>query len=104
MHNGIEASTLSINSGVFESPDGKRQIALNRPESEDRFRTLDNEALETLLEGIEFQRIDDRAGSLKSLASEIWRMFLILASLALILEALLCLPEKKQAQPILGIS
>ena len=98
------ASTLSINSGVFESPDGKRQIALNRPESEDRFRTLDNEALETLLEGIEFQRIDDRAGSLKSLASEIWRMFLILASLALILEALLCLPEKKQTQPILGIS
>ena len=43
----------------------------------------------------ENRRIDDAVGATSSLASEIWRAFLIAMVLALLLEALLCLPETK---------
>ena len=48
-----------------------------------------------LFAGLSYQRIDDAVGDTSSLASEVWRAFLYLMAAALMLEAILCLPEKK---------
>jgi hypothetical protein len=53
---------------------------------------LDDPALRTLLAGLDYQRIDDRLGDHSALASEIWRVFLVVMAAALVIEALLCLP------------
>jgi hypothetical protein len=37
--------------------------------------------------------IDDQAGAVGSLASEVWRMFLIAMIVALMAEAILCVPQ-----------
>ena len=53
--------------------------------------------LDQLFAGLEYRRIDDTAESGRSLTNEIWRTFLILMALALIGEALLCLPSRRDA-------
>lgn len=79
-------------------------LSLNRPVSEDDVRTLSEENLSGLLEGIEYRSIADEVDSNSSLASEIWRIFLIAMALALLAEAALCLPprieEKKESTPL----
>ena len=55
---------------------------------------LSDGTLEQVLNGLNYTRIDDRAGSSMALASEVWRTFLMLMIVALMAEALLCVPEK----------
>ena len=43
-----------------------------------------------LFRGLDFARVDDRAGSLSSLIQEIWRMFLVAMMVAMVAEAALC--------------
>ncbi|MEX2579280.1 MAG: BatA domain-containing protein [Verrucomicrobiales bacterium] len=86
----LKAGALEIRNGGEEG----RLVALNRPDSEDDLRTLSSEALEPLLEGVDYQRIDDRVGSGTSLASEVWRAFLVAMALALLIEAVLCIPPR----------
>jgi hypothetical protein len=93
--------------GAFETAEEsgtRRLLALNRPESEDDTRVLTPEALEPLLAGVDFRRIDDTVGSGSSLAAEIWRAFLVAMALALLAEAILCLPprpeEEKTSTPL----
>ncbi len=81
-----------------EDEAGRRLLALNRPEREDDPRRLNPEALEALLAGIDYRRIDDSVGSGASLASEIWRLFLAAMALALLAEAALCLPPKPEEE------
>jgi len=50
--------------------------------------------LEQVLNGLNYTRIDDKAGSAMALASEVWRTFLVLMIAALMAEALLSVPEK----------
>ncbi len=69
-----------------------RLIAINRPIEEDGASPLDEEALTGLLEGVEFRQIRDELGSGDSLLSEVWRAFLVAMALALLAEAILCLP------------
>jgi hypothetical protein len=69
-------------------------VALNRPQAEDRDQTLSRSEVETVLAGLDFQIVEDQVGSGKSLASEVWRLFVIVMGLALIVEAWLCLPPK----------
>ncbi|MBL8856105.1 MAG: hypothetical protein JNK57_19225, partial [Planctomycetaceae bacterium] len=69
-------------------------IALNRPTAEDRSETLTRVEVENVLAGLDFQIVEDQVGSGKSLASEIWRLFVMAMGLALIIEAWLCLPPK----------
>jgi hypothetical protein len=86
-----------LGAGAYASGSGeadRRLIALNRPAGEDDTRTLNPEALENLLAGVDYRQINDEVGSGASLASEIWRAFLIAMALALIAEAALCLPPK----------
>jgi hypothetical protein len=42
---------------------------------------------------LDFVRVNDQPGSLSSLIQEIWRAFMTLMLIALILEAALCLPK-----------
>ncbi|MEM1441792.1 MAG: BatA domain-containing protein [Verrucomicrobiota bacterium] len=72
----------------------ERLLALNRPITEDDTRLVDPEALDPLLEGVEFRRVSDELASGSSLASEVWRLFLIFMALALLSEAILCLPAR----------
>jgi len=81
----------------------KRLLALNRPTSEDDLRIVDAEGISPLLEGVEFRKIRDEVENESSLASEIWRLFLVTMALALLFEAALCLPlplEEKSEKPL----
>jgi hypothetical protein len=86
--------------GAWEDGEGEgaRLVAVNRPESEDDPRVLGAEALGALLAGVEFRRIDDEVGSGSSLASEVWRAFLVAMALALLAEAALCLPPRPEPE------
>ena len=79
--------------GAYEKDE--KFVALNRPAGEDLEATLDDATVDGLFAGLEFHRVEDRVGTETSLASEIWRAFLFLMALALIVEAILCMPDKK---------
>jgi hypothetical protein len=48
------------------------------------------------------QVIDDTLGSGKSLASEIWKVFVVLMGIALLVEAVLCMPPKVEPKTSLA--
>ena len=85
-------SQRTLNNGLYETPEAA--FALNRPLSEDAVEVLSDGTLEQVLNGLNYTRINDKAGSSMALASEIWRTFLILMIIALMAEALLCVPDK----------
>ena len=77
-------------------------IAINRPVTEDDTRLVAPESLDALLEGVDFRQISDELDSGSSLAAEVWRAFLVAMALALLAEAILCLPprtEQEEATP-----
>ena len=86
------AAQQELQSGAFSTED--KLAAINRPAGEDELRILDEPALEALFTGLDYQIIRDQVGSNDSLASEIWRAFLIAMALALLIEAALCIPPK----------
>jgi hypothetical protein len=75
-------------------PDTEKQrlLAINRPITENESGPIDEEAVAGLLEGVEYREIRDELGSGDSLLSEVWRAFLVAMALALLAEAILCLP------------
>jgi hypothetical protein len=77
--------------GVYQS--GERLLAVNRAIGEAQAPVLADAHVAGLFRGLDFDRVDDRAGSLSSLIQEIWRMFLIAMMGAMIAEAALCLPK-----------
>lgn len=90
----VPGSWLPLQAGVVES--GDQLVALNRPLAEDSQLALSSSALHELFDGLDYRRIDDTLDSRKKLTSEIWRTILVLMAIALITEALLCMPERKQ--------
>jgi hypothetical protein len=89
-----------LHRGVYDS--GGRLLAVNRPLEEDAAPVLAGSRVAELFRGLDFTRVDDRAGNLASLIQEIWRVFLVAMMMALMVEAGLCLP--KRAQPARGTS
>ncbi|MDF1823967.1 MAG: BatA domain-containing protein [Verrucomicrobiales bacterium] len=84
--------------------ESRRLMALNRPVSEDDLKTLRPEAIASLLEGVNYRQVSDELNSGSSLASEVWRAFLVIMSLALLAEAILSLPARTEAeQPVVGL-
>jgi hypothetical protein len=77
--------------GIYQSDD--RLFAINRPQAEDQRDVLADEKLQALFAGLQFARVDDRAGSLTGIVREVWRLFLIGMIIALLAEAALCLPR-----------
>jgi hypothetical protein len=82
--------------GVYEA--GERLLAVNRSAAEDQAPVLSEDRVAELFRGLDFVRVDDRAGSLAGLIQEIWRPFLIAMMIALLAEAALCLPRRAPAR------
>ncbi len=84
-----------LHRGVYAS--GGRLLAVNRPEAEDAAPRLADDRLAGLFRGLDFSRVDERAGGAGPLIQEIWRVFLTAMIAALIIEAALCLPRRATA-------
>ncbi len=90
------AESRPFNAGVYGNQN--QMIALNRPSVEDTSGSISNDEINQLFEGLEFHIIDDQLGSNKSLASEVWKIFMAMMGIALLVEAVLCLPPKPEPQ------
>ena len=89
----VLVSSRNHQAGLYRDEDVR--FAMNRLISEDSPLVVGDEVLASLFDGLDFRRLDDTAGSTQSLASEVWRMFLMFMILALLAEALLCVPERR---------
>jgi len=96
---GIAAQTLQA--GAFKVGEGEKQrfAALNRPASEDDVRTITEDELELAFGTLEYSLVADKAGEEGSeLVREIWRLFLIAMAIALLVEAVLCMPARREPE------
>lgn len=84
--------------GVFtDGADEPQLIALNRALQEDSTATVGETELATLFAGLDYESITLSVDDRRSLVSEIWRAFMIAMAVAMIVEALLCLPPAKKS-------
>ena len=90
------AQARPFRAGVYG--DDEQMIALHRPLAEDQNSAVPVPELESLFEGLDFALIDGEVGSGQSLTSEIWRFFIALMAIALLAEAILCMPAKPEAK------
>jgi hypothetical protein len=72
---------------------GERTLAVNRAAAEDQAAILSDAQTAALFQGLDFDRVDDRAGNVSSLTREVWRLFLGAMLVALVAEAGLCIPR-----------
>jgi hypothetical protein len=77
--------------GVYTA--GKRTLAVNRSRAEDHASILSDSQVAGLFQGLDFARVDDQAGNVKSLTREVWRIFLAAMLIAIVAEAALCIPR-----------
>ncbi|HEX4588902.1 MAG TPA: hypothetical protein VH120_03175, partial [Gemmataceae bacterium] len=77
--------------GVYSA--GERLLAVNRAPAEDQAAVLADDRVADLFKGLDFTRVDDRAGSLAGLIEEVWRPFLVAMLIAMLAEAALCMPR-----------
>ena len=82
--------------GVYAA--GERLMTVNRAGPEDQAAVLGDVRAAGLFSGLDFSRVDDRAGSVKSLVQEIWRLFLVAMIVAMVCEAGLCLPKLRRRE------
>jgi hypothetical protein len=92
----VLVSSRSSHAGLYSL--GDTRYALNRPPSEDSTQIVNADVVESLFQGLDFTRLNDAAGNNSALASEVWRMFLMIMIVALMAEALLSLPERRSAR------
>ncbi|GAA4449609.1 BatA domain-containing protein [Novipirellula rosea] len=90
------SSEYASNAGVYRSGAGQggRLIAVNRAVVEDQIDTVDADQVEALFEGVSFSRLDESVDDASGIAREIWRLFLLGMIVAMLLEAVLCLPRR----------
>ena len=75
---------------------------MNRSRAEDSTNVTPVATVDELFDGLSYRRIDVAVGDTSALASEIWRAFLVAMGIALIVEAVLSLPNKRTEQRSLG--
>jgi len=90
----VTSASLPLHAGVVTS--GEQIIALNRPPGEDQPETLSATDLNELFAGLDFRVLTDTLEDGRTLTSEVWRAFLIAMALALVGEALLCMPPRRE--------
>ncbi len=88
--------------GVYEN--GEKLIAVNRPLAEDSAETVPLSRVDKLFEGLDYDRVSLAAADDSPLVREVWRLFLAAMMLALLFEALLCLPSKRTEPLSAGLS
>jgi hypothetical protein len=93
-------SELPLHAGVFSL--GDHLAALNRPPGEDKPETLSNAELDDLFAGLDFHVLSDTLENGHSLTNEIWRTFLLLVAIAIVGEALLCMPPRRETPTAKG--
>jgi hypothetical protein len=86
-------SELPLHAGVVAS--GDRLIALNRPPGEDVAQTVSTAGLNDLFAGLDFRVLTGTLEDTRSLTNEVWRTFLVCMAIAILGEALLCLPPRR---------
>lgn len=91
------SAALPLQAGALTS--GERIAALNRPPGEDQPGTLTTVALDELFAGLDYRVLTDLLEDGRSLTNEIWRTFLVAMALALLVEALLCMPARREMKP-----
>ena len=90
----VLSTNLPLRAGVVGSED--RLKALNRPRGEDDPQTLSIPAVNELFAGLDFRVLTDTLKDGRSLTNEIWRTFLFAMALAIVGEALLCMPPRRE--------
>jgi hypothetical protein len=85
------STEFPFHAGVYAADKGL--LAVNRNEAEDRAAVLGDGRVGELFRGLDFDRVDDQAGNVKSLAREIWRICVGAMLVAIVAEAGLCLPR-----------
>ena len=80
--------------GAWKSPDD-RLLAINRPLAEDTAPVMTEGKLDEIFGTLDYTQITDEITDSSSLINEIWRAFLIIMIIALVIEAILCLPERR---------
>jgi hypothetical protein len=81
-----------FHAGVYASE--KQMLAVNRSADEDQPASLSEARVAELFSGLDFDLVNDRSGSMASLAREVWRLCVGAMVLAMVAEAGLCLPRK----------
>ena len=84
---------LPLRAGVVAS--GDKLMALNRPPGEDVPQTVSTAGLNDLFSGLDFRIVTGTLEDTRSLTNEVWRTFLICMAAAILGEALLCLPPRR---------
>ncbi|HEY1784756.1 MAG TPA: hypothetical protein VGG30_04375, partial [Pirellulales bacterium] len=85
------SSEARFQRGVYRH--GDELLAVNAVAAESTAPLLSDAAVAELFGGLDFSRVDDKAGNVSSLVQEIWRAFLVVMLLVLVGEAILCLPK-----------
>ena len=96
-----EPALGSYRAGVYRL--GERVIAVNRPAAENSPLRVNEEALDTLLEGTSYSLFESTKDD-KNLVSPVWWAFLIAVLFFLLTEAILCLQPKLTGPPALSTS
>ena len=86
------SSEYALHAGVYQLPD--RLLAINRSEAEDLEFIVPDDRVAALFGALDFSRVDDQVGKNRTLIQEVWRLFLVMMLIALLLEAVLCLPRR----------
>ncbi|MDA7891983.1 BatA domain-containing protein [Akkermansiaceae bacterium] len=94
-----EPALGAYRAGVYRL--GERVVAVNRPAAENSPLRLDNEALDTLLEGTSYSLFESTKDD-DNLVSPVWWAFLIAVLFFLLAEAILCLQPKLTGPPALS--
>lgn len=93
---GAEANSLNLAllGGVRQS--GEMLAALNRPPGEDEPVRISETTIGELFAGLDHRLLKDTLEDGRSLTNEIWRTFLLVMAIALVAEALLCMPGRPE--------
>ncbi|HEX4083566.1 MAG TPA: BatA domain-containing protein [Chthoniobacteraceae bacterium] len=94
---GTPLIEMPLHAGVVAS--GDRLIALNRPPGEDAVPVVSDAGIRDLFSGLDYRVLTGTLEDKRSLTNEVWRTFLICMALAILGEALLCMPPRKTAAP-----
>jgi hypothetical protein len=92
----LPSAMLPLRAGIVAS--GEQIAALNRPVGEDAPQTLSTNSLNELFAGLDFRVLTDSVENARSLTNEVWRTFLVIMALALLIEALLSLPPRRSKE------
>jgi hypothetical protein len=87
----VLSTEFPYHAGVYTA--GERTLAVNRAAPEDHATILNDAQVAALFRGLDFDRVDDRAGNVASLTREVWRLFLGAMLVAIVAEAGLCIPR-----------